>query len=258
MNTLSEYNHNIEGSDFLSAHRVLQVGRVKESLKHLVGEKRDVISHATANWIHNLEFEGKEQEVIQNLFSHLFELEEKCKMAEEKLAGANEKAYFCGLTKSLNRTFFNEFVDSYEKRREISEEDFSTYFFYLDLNKFKEINDTHGHEVGDEVLIEFSNRLSSVIRSEDNRSFDVEKLIKKDFFARTGGDEFIGKIELTSEEDAEKLKKRIQEKMKTPFETNVGPLTVGVSVGYQQIKKGINVKEVLKQADKKMYEDKRK
>lgn len=266
MASLSNFNHTIEGTDFMFAHNALKQERVKEAFTRIIGkpaEKKEV--KRAANWIEQLQLGNNEEEIIRSLFTHLYALEqendtmkEKLFELEEKTTVYKEKAYFCGLTKSLNRNFFLDFVDLFEQRRKKLQNQLSTYFFFLDLVKFKEINDTYGHSVGDEILIEFSQRLTRVMRSEDTESFDIEKLITKNFVARIGGDEFVGKIELSSDEDAEKLKKRIEDSMKTPFTTNVGLLHVGASVGYQQIKEDLNTKDVLKEADRKMYEEKRK
>jgi diguanylate cyclase (GGDEF)-like protein/PAS domain S-box-containing protein len=89
----------------------------------------------------------------------------------------------------------------------------------IDLDHFKQINDTHGHMVGDEVLREISNRLNEVVRVYDK-------------VGRFGGEEFVVVLPGTSQAEAEAAAERIREHLsQAPVETSVGPLTVTASLG---------------------------
>ncbi|AKF24943.1 hypothetical protein YH65_05725 [Sulfurovum lithotrophicum] len=89
----------------------------------------------------------------------------------EQLSIVSEDAYHDSLTGLANRKTYTE-----ELKNAFKEKSFFALIF-IDLNKFKTINDTHGHDIGDEVLKEVARRLLSQLNEED-------------FLARFGGDEF--------------------------------------------------------------------
>ena len=90
---------------------------------------------------------------------------------------------------------------------------------YLDVDRFKIINDTHGHQTGDQVLQEFARRLEASLR-------------RSDLAARLAGDEFVLLLEnLKGPEDAAAVAQKLLESMKSPFSISGLELTVGVSVG---------------------------
>ncbi len=99
-------------------------------------------------------------------------LHEKQQKLNEKLEDSTQAANSDTLTSLPNRKYY----DSYMKQLLRQKEFFALLF--IDLNKFKQINDTYGHDVGDEVLIEVARRLQL--------SLDEEDLL-----ARLGGDEFV-------------------------------------------------------------------
>ena len=76
---------------------------------------------------------------------------------------------------------------------------------YIDFDHFKQINDTLGHDVGDELLRSVGNRLKECLRQQDT-------------VARLGGDEFILLLpEITNQEDAGKLAQKLLEKIRPTF-----------------------------------------
>lgn len=215
--------------------------------------KKNMDNNNLANWIVEKVKTSKNEEEILNVLIN------KIQNLEEEKVGYKKKAYLCTLTNALNRNFFQEFSNSYEEKRTMKFQTTKTFFFYLDLNKFKNINDTLGHKVGDEVLIEFSHRLSNIVRGEDlELNFDMDAAIDNNFFVRLGGDEFILKVELQHEGDALLVQERIKQSMSNPIITTKGPLNIGVSIGYQQLNENNTIEEIINEADKKMYEEKRK
>lgn len=115
----------------------------------------------------------------------------------------------------------------------------------LDLDKFKQINDTLGHDVGDEVLKAVTEKLSKSLR-------------KSDFIARTGGDEFVVILtEISSPEDAARIGEKILQKINQPITLRNQTLQVFASVGIVVYPRGGNtIAELLKNADKAMYKAK--
>ncbi|MFZ8200682.1 diguanylate cyclase [Alteromonas portus] len=115
---------------------------------------------------------------------------------------------------------------------------------YIDLNKFKEINDKYGHKIGDKALVEFSNSMSGLLRESDR-------------FGRIGGDEFVIMLYGTDENETAAFFDRIQS---NKFEVEIDGsniVSIGFSVGWVQWSEGINtVQEWLDRADEVMYEKK--
>ena len=118
--------------------------------------------------------------------------------------------------------------------------------FYLDLDNFKEINDRYGHSVGDEVLVETANRLSSTIRGGD-------------LAARIGGDEFtILCANLSCDADAHLVAERIQTATSRPMSLKSlgSDLQVGVSMGFSITDTPGDVEHLMVRADDRMYKAK--
>ncbi|MDA3948408.1 MAG: sensor domain-containing diguanylate cyclase [Spirochaeta sp.] len=114
--------------------------------------------------------------------------------------------------------------------------------FIADLDDFKEINDTHGHPVGDDVLREFCR----VTKDEMRRS---------DFLCRYGGEEFVGLLPETGGSDAAELAERIRRRMEKTVHTGLtGEFTVTVSFGIAELSKEISEpQDILTVADDRLY-----
>lgn len=115
---------------------------------------------------------------------------------------------------------------------------------FLDLDKFKAVNDTLGHRVGDEVLCSVADRLRAVVRTED-------------LAARLGGDEFV--VLLTPADvvdDVRLVADRIVAVLAPPHRTSEGPVTCGASVGVAFARAGEGSTELLARADGALYQAK--
>ena len=153
------------------------------------------------------------------------------------------------LTRCGSRRFFeHEFPREVERagrlRRTLS-------LVMCDIDHFKAVNDSYGHEVGDEVLREFATRLTQGLR------------LGEDWVARVGGEEFAIVLPEAPSQDALEIAQRLCERIReTPYATAAGPLTVtgsfGVSV-FEPIRGGRRPlsRGLLKAADAAMYESKR-
>ena len=116
----------------------------------------------------------------------------------------------------------------------------------LDMDNFKPINDTLGHQVGDRVLCELTRRVSGALR-------------KVDTVARLGGDEFaVVLCELSDPRDAELVGRKILDAVCQPLEVDGVPIAMSVSIGICVFPEdGRSVQELLQNADSAMYESKR-
>jgi len=119
---------------------------------------------------------------------------------------------------------------------------------FLDLNRFKRINDDYGHEVGDDLLRQFAERLGRVVR-------------RSDMVARLSGDEFVIVIESLAGgcADAQMLAQKIKDNLAEPFLLAGQQEQIGASIGVVLHNPGDDntVESLLAAADKSMYENKR-
>jgi diguanylate cyclase (GGDEF)-like protein/PAS domain S-box-containing protein len=114
--------------------------------------------------------------------------------------------------------------------------------FFLDLDRFKQINDNLGHHIGDQLLIDVAERLKSLAREED-------------LLARLGGDEFTLIIEnLSHAEDAAKIAKKIICSFAVSFRLDDYELEITTSIGISLFPTdGTEIEKLVKQADTAMY-----
>jgi diguanylate cyclase (GGDEF)-like protein/PAS domain S-box-containing protein len=117
---------------------------------------------------------------------------------------------------------------------------------FLDLDRFKSINDTLGHAIGDELLIEVARRLKASVRDSDT-------------VARLGGDEFVVVLPaLRSVEDAEVVAKKILASLGAPYELSGKPVRTSPSIGVALFPdNAADGDELLKNADAAMYQTKK-
>lgn len=126
-------------------------------------------------------------------------------------------AHHDALTGLPNRHLFTDRVEEAFKRAKRHHHKLGLLF--LDLDKFKPINDTYGHAVGDEVLKEVANRLRRVVRVSDT-------------VARAGGDEFLVLLEeLITADDAQAVCNLLHQELSQPMVLSVATLEVGASIG---------------------------
>jgi diguanylate cyclase (GGDEF)-like protein len=181
--------------------------------------------------------EKKVAERTEELVSEI----ERRKKTESNLFHA---AHHDNLTGLPNRILFNERLkQAVTHKRRHPEHHFAVLF--VDLDRFKNINDTLGHSAGDEFLLEVSKRIGSCVR--DN-----------DMVARLGGDEFVILLDtITSIEDAKDVAKRIIQQMNEPFQLNGQEHYSGASIGIAEcLEKTDSAERLLRDADAAMYQAK--
>lgn len=167
----------------------------------------------------------------------------QAKILEERLSHAEQAEYLAFhdvLTGLPNRALFNHLL--FKSLQHAHRYDKQLVLLFLDLDRFKEINDTLGHDAGDELLQEVSRRLSRSIRESDT-------------VARIGGDEFVVLItEITEPSQITQIADKILAEVSTPFTLVGQALRITVSIGIAQYPAdGEDEQTLRKHADVAMY-----
>jgi len=115
---------------------------------------------------------------------------------------------------------------------------------FIDLDGFKQINDTMGHEAGDRLLVAVAARLGAVARTEDT-------------IARQSGDEFILVCERTDTDAAVEMARRLTTSIRRPYVLPEGIATVAASIGVATSDGTCEAEEMLRRADAAMYRAKK-
>jgi diguanylate cyclase (GGDEF)-like protein len=144
------------------------------------------------------------------------------------------------LTGLANRALVIERLEQALARMRRQHEGFA--LLYLDLDRFKAVNDTHGHGAGDALLRAAAGRLSDCVRETDTA-------------ARLGGDEFLILLAASErEDDAEALAKRVLRSVSAPYDLDGFYAVIGTSVGIAMAPgDGTTVEDLLKNADIALY-----
>ncbi|WP_456391976.1 PAS domain S-box protein [Persephonella sp.] len=152
-------------------------------------------------------------------------------------------AYYDNLTKLPNRVYFFSKL-KYVIDKSI-EEGSRVALFFIDLDGFKQVNDTYGHEMGDKLLKEVAKRLKSSVR-------------KDDFVARLAGDEFVILIEGVDSRDVlKKISEKIITNVGKPYYIDGYEITIGTSIGISILPDDAqDIETFLKHADFAMYHSK--
>jgi len=158
--------------------------------------------------------------------------------ATEKITYA---AHHDTLTGLANRTLFNlkleDAINRAEEHSEVSD------LLMIDLDRFKPVNDTYGHNVGDDLLQQAAARLKDCVRT-------------KDTVARLGGDEFAIIVRNTTREPdlASKIARRVVEQLRKPYTIDDNTIEISASVGIAPISgSGPDASPILKKADVALY-----
>ncbi|KAF7772629.1 hypothetical protein PMAN_b0209 [Pseudoalteromonas marina] len=172
-------------------------------------------------------------------------LENQVKTRTQELENANSElhryAYQDGLTDLPNRRFFYEEIQTL-----ISNDNTSFALIFLDLDGFKDVNDSLGHDYGDLLLHHVANRLKACIEDED-------------IIARLGGDEFTLILKDANQTFAVKAADKIKQALLTPIQLKEETVCVTASIGITLYPEhGSTVEKLVKRADQAMYLSKKK
>lgn len=149
------------------------------------------------------------------------------------------------LTGLPNRSYFHDFLGHALARAQ--REKFQVSLLFIDLDRFKHINDSQGHEVGDQVLRVVANRLDELLRADD-------------FVARLGGDEFaIILMHPPASRAASRVARKLLKALAEPFKLERRRYTVSASIGISVFPDdGLDANTLLRQADLAMYQAKQR
>jgi diguanylate cyclase (GGDEF)-like protein len=152
-------------------------------------------------------------------------------------------AHYDALTSLINRRGFNQIFA--EKLIEKTHEGGMLAVLFLDIDHFKRINDSLGHDAGDELLKVLASHIKASVRSHE------------DVVARFGGDEFCILIDLHDRDEARQMAQRIMQKMKDPIELAGRRMVMTTSIGISVFPEdGKTCEELLKNADLALYQSK--
>ncbi|MGI5452009.1 aminotransferase class I/II-fold pyridoxal phosphate-dependent enzyme [Streptomyces sp. CA-249302] len=177
----------------------------------------------------------RDERTVAGLVVTLRDVTEQRRLAHE----LTQRAFHDSLTGLPNRTLLLERLERalLRGRRESS----LTCLLFIDLDDFKEVNDTLGHSAGDHLLISVGNRLSKTLRRTDTA-------------ARLGGDEFAVLMEDAREPlDAELLAAQVIQTLTRPFDLADESVTVSASVGVATARDSTDAEELLSHADLALY-----
>jgi len=163
------------------------------------------------------------------------------KRAEEIIAF---QAYHDQLTRLPNRTLFRDRLDLAIAQTDRRKGSLAVLF--IDVDRFKLVNDTYGHSQGDQLLRSIASRLRQTLR-------------RGDTLARVGGDEFLALLpDITHPEDVQAICQKILDALRAPFRLQHGEFSATVSIGIAMYQKDGESADMLTQhADIAMYKAKR-
>ena len=161
---------------------------------------------------------------------------------DQARASLQQAAHYDALTNLLNRRGFNQVFAERLVEHQASENRLAVMF--LDIDHFKRINDSLGHDAGDELLKVIANHIKAATRSHD-------------LVARFGGDEFCVVTSLNSRDEARHLAQRIMQRMKDPIDLGGRRMVMTTSIGVSIFPDdGGTAEELLKHADLALYQSK--
>ncbi|WP_196492451.1 EAL domain-containing protein [Psychrosphaera haliotis] len=174
---------------------------------------------------------------------------------------ANERklhklAYFDSLTGLPNRQSFYESMERFLSLAKRGK--YKAGVMFIDLDRFKRINDTLGHNFGDKVLMQVAERLRQSVRNSDfvGRNYEVKSF--KNEIARLGGDEFtVFLSHLDNADETANVTQRIIDSISEPITVDGYEVSVTPSIGIAMYpENGTSVQELMKHADVAMYQAK--
>jgi len=207
-----------------------RTGKWQGEVWHNRKNSEEFLVWLTVNTIYN------EDGSVKNYLALFSDITEK-KQAELL---AIKQANYDNLTALPNRTMFNDRLEQEIKKSNRTHKPLALLF--LDLDKFKDVNDTFGHPVGDKLLIEAADRISNCVRDTDT-------------VARLGGDEFTVILsDLDDIHGIERIASKIIKSLSQQFQLDNNTIYISASIGITLYPNDAsNVNDLVKNADQAMY-----
>ena len=178
-----------------------------------------------------------------NISSIRRELSVSRKKLQSSLTVIREMAIHDDLTGFYNRSHLIDLIESENNRSVRTGSIFSLVM--MDIDKFKKINDTYGHQIGDQVLRTFAAVIRSILR-------------KTDFCGRYGGEEFLIVLTQTDLQAAKVFAERIRDCVENSFFPDLGPDSrVTVSIGLAEHRMQEDIEKTFSRADEFLYKAKK-
>jgi len=219
----------------LFKERMLQEGNAMNISQHV---RKDGSSYGVQSFMHKITYEFKEAYVIFDIqISQAQKAQSEILKEKENLA---YQAHYDTLTHLPNRILLHDRLNQILIKAKRNQHKFAVLF--VDLDHFKEINDTHGHEAGDYVLIEIAKRLQNCVRESDTVS-------------RLSGDEFLLILEdFHTIKDLTLISQQLVEKLQEPIFFQDKELIVTCSIGISIYPTNAqDATTLIKYADRAMY-----
>ncbi len=214
---------------------MLQNGNAMNISQHV---RKDGSSYGVQSFMHKIVYNNKEAYVIFDIqISHAQKAQSAILKQKETLA---YQAYYDTLTKIPNRVLFKDRLTQAIAKAKRNQTQFALLF--VDLDHFKEVNDTYGHEAGDAVLVEVARRLKNCVRESDTVS-------------RLAGDEFLIILEnFDSTQNVAVIAKLLVDTLQIPIKFQESELFVTCSIGISIYPDDSDEGDTLvKYADRAMY-----
>jgi len=217
------------------------IHKEQKILNRTVHMRKDGSTYHVQSYIHPITYNNQDAFVLFDIDISK-QIEDEI-LLEKQTQLLNYQANHDSLTQLPNRSLFLDRLEQSIASSKRNEEKFALLF--IDLDQFKKINDSLGHHIGDEVLIESANRLSHALRDEDT-------------LARLGGDEFTIILKNISDpKGAAVVAQKIVDLIKQPIIINTHRLYISTSIGISIYPDDSSSKEnLLKFADTAMYKAK--
>ena len=237
--TVRDINPYLQEDKIQSQRKQLLEG--KRIINRTIHQRKDGSQYHVQSYIYKLKYRNQEAAVIFDTdISEIITLEQE-HLKQTKII--EHQAYHDMLTNLPNRTLFQDRLKQAIVSSQRHNEKFALLF--IDLDQFKKINDSLGHHIGDNVLIETAKRFTKLLRAEDTLS-------------RLGGDEFTVILkDIKDEKSAATVAQKLINSMKEPIDTASHTLHISASIGISIYPNDTLSKEdLIKFADTAMYKAK--
>ncbi len=176
-------------------------------------------------------------------FATLNNLSESVSQLKKEKNKLSNQLMHDALTGSLSRAYIMDVLDKHvAKHSRANSQNLSVALF--DIDHFKNVNDTYGHQVGDALLVKFVETINFAIRTQD-------------YLGRYGGEEFLFLVTDTSPKKIYNLVERIRKSIeKTVYNISGYDITMTISIGLAHIRPGDDTESIIQRADEALYQAK--